>query len=102
MPDNFGFSIEDAIRFLPEIILVIAGTLLMVLDPLIHKRSSQAFGHISLLALIAAAGGAVFAYQNGGPAFGGLLMVDGFATFFRLLVIAVGILSILPSYRYLA
>ena len=102
MPDSFGFSITDAIRFLPEIVLIVAGTLLMVLDPVIHKRSSDAFGHISLLALVAAALGAVFAYRNGGPAFGGMLMVDGFATFFRVLVIAVGILTVLPSYRYLA
>ena len=102
MPDNFGFSIQDAIRFLPEIILIVAGTLLMVLDPMIRRRSSETFGHISLLALIGAGGGAAFAYQNGGPAFGGMLMVDGFATFFRELVITVGILTILPSYRYLA
>src|SRR5437588_1130745 len=83
-------------------ILIAAGTLLMVLAPLIHKPSSEAFGHISLLALGAALAGAVFAYQNTGPAFGGMLMVDGFATFFRVLVIAVGILTILPSYRFLA
>ena len=102
MPDSFGFTIEDAIRFLPEIILIVAGTLLMVLDPVIHKRDSEAFGHLGVLALVAAACGAVFAYQNGGPAFGGMLMVDGFATFFRLVVIGVGILTILPSYRYLA
>jgi len=102
MPDSFAFSIEDAIRFLPEILLIIAGTLLMVLDPLIQQRSSKSFGHLSLLALMAAAGGAVFAYQNSGPAFGGMILVDGFATFFRLLVITAGILTILPSYRYLA
>src|SRR5450432_615206 len=102
VPDSFGFSVTDAIRFLPEIILIVAGTLLMVLDPVIQKRGSDAFGHISLLALVAAAWAAVFAFRNGGPAFGGMLMVDGFATFFRVLVIAVGILTVLPSYRYLA
>ncbi|HXB67877.1 MAG TPA: NADH-quinone oxidoreductase subunit N [Candidatus Acidoferrales bacterium] len=102
MPDSFGFSIMDAIRFLPEIILIVAGTLLMVLDPVLHKRGSDAFGHITLLALVVAAWGAVCAYQHAGPAFGGMLMVDGFATFFRVLVIAVGILTVLPSYRYLA
>src|SRR5450631_1466733 len=102
MPASFGFSSTDAIRFLPEIVLIVMGTLLMVLDPVIHKRSSEAFGHISLLALAAALGGAVLAYQNPGPAFGGMLMVDGFATFFRVLVIAVGILTVLPSYRFLA
>ena len=30
-----------------------------------------------------------------------MLMVDGFATFFRVLVLAVGILTVLPSYRFL-
>ena len=30
-----------------------------------------------------------------------MLMVDGFATFFRMLVIVVGILAVLASYRFL-
>ena len=98
----FLFNPQDALRFLPEIILTVMGTLLMVLDPVIHKRSSNAFGHISLLALVAALAASVYAYTIGGPAFGGMLMVDGFATFFRVLVIVVGILTILPSYRFLA
>jgi hypothetical protein len=29
-----------------------------------------------------------YAYSVAGPAFGGMLMVDGFATFFRVLVMA--------------
>ena len=96
------FNPQDALRFLPEIILTVMGTLLMVLDPLINKRSSDAFGHISLFALLAALGASVYAFTIGGPAFGGMLMVDGFATFFRVLVIAVGILTVFPSYRFLA
>jgi NADH-quinone oxidoreductase subunit N len=96
------FNPQDALRFLPEIILTVMGTLLMVLDPIIHKRSSDAFGHISLVALLAALGASVYAFTIGGPAFGGMLMVDGFATFFRVLVITVGILTVFPSYRFLA
>ena len=95
-------SVADLIRFLPEIILTAMGTLLMVLDPVLHRRSSHAFGHLSLVALAAAMGSAVYAYSEAGPAFGGMLMVDGFATFFRVLVITVGILTILPSYGFLA
>ena len=91
VPVNPGFNIADLIRFLPEIILTIAATLLMVLDPLLNKRASNAFGHISILALIGAIAASVYAYGNPGPAFGGLLMVDGFATFFRVLVMVVGI-----------
>ena len=91
----------EVIRFLPEIILTITGTLLMVLDPLINRRSSNLFGTLSLVGLIAALFGAVGAYSQPGPAFGGLLIVDGFATFFRVLVIVVGILTVLSSYRFL-
>jgi NADH-quinone oxidoreductase subunit N len=36
-----------------------------------------------------------------GSAFSNLLVVDGFATFFRFLVLAIGILTVLASYRYL-
>ena len=36
-----------------------------------------------------------------GSAFSNLLIVDGFATFFRYLVLGIGILTVLASYRYL-
>jgi NADH-quinone oxidoreductase subunit N len=96
-----AFNSADMLRFLPEIILTVMGTLLMVLQPVLHKRSSHAFGHLSILALLAGIGGAIFGYSHAGPAFGGMLMVDGFATFFRVLVMVVGILTVLPSYRFL-
>ena len=102
MPVNFGASATDLIRFLPEIILTVMGTALMVLDPLLHKRASNAFGHLSIFALLAGIGGAVYAQTNPGTAFGGMLVVDGFATYFRVLVMVVGILTILPSYGFLA
>ncbi|MBZ5577803.1 MAG: NADH-quinone oxidoreductase subunit N [Acidobacteriia bacterium] len=102
MPVSNFVNPADLVRFLPEIILTVMGTLLMVLDPVLHKRSSYAFGHLSLLGLAAALVASVYAFRDPGPAFGGMLMVDGFATFFRVLVIGVGILTILPSYRFLA
>jgi NADH-quinone oxidoreductase subunit N len=102
VPVDFSFHPQDLLRFLPEIILTIAGTLLMVLDPILRKRTSPIFGHLSLLALVTALGGCLCANANGGVAFGGMLNVDGFATFFRILVILVGILTIFPSYRFLA
>ena len=102
MPTNIGFSISDTIRFLPEIILTVMGTLLMVLDPLINKRNSSIFGHLSILALIGAIVASIYAYGDPGPAFGGMIVVDGFATFFRVLVMVVGILTILASYRFLS
>jgi NADH-quinone oxidoreductase subunit N len=101
VPVSSFASSMDMARFLPELILTIAGTLLMVLDPVIHRRSSSLFGHLSILALLAGIGGALYGYAHQGPAFGGLLMVDGFATFFNVLVMVVGILTVLPAYRFL-
>jgi NADH-quinone oxidoreductase subunit N len=102
MPVSPNLNPTDLIRFLPEIILTVMGTLLMVLDPIIHRKSSKAFGHLAILALLAAGAASIFAYTREGPAFGGMLMVDGFATFFRVLVMIVGILTVLPSYGFLA
>jgi len=93
----------DLIRFLPETILTIFGTLLMILDPIFHRRSSKAFGHLTLLGLLAGIAASAWVYlTNPGTAFGGMIVVDGFATFFRVLVMGVGILTVLPSYGFLA
>jgi NADH-quinone oxidoreductase subunit N len=105
MPVNIAVSMAPAaieyIRFLPEIILITAGALLMVLDVILRKRSQEIYGHLSILAMLAAMAGAVFAYSSPGLAFSDMLVVDGFATFFRVLVIGVGILTVLSSYRFL-
>ena len=99
MPANLGL---DMIRFLPETILTAMGTLLMILEGLLGRRGSKLYGNLSLVALAAGIGAAAYANSYAGPAFGGMLMVDGFATFFRVLVMVVGILTVLPSFRFLA
>ena len=101
MPVSPMLDPADLIRFLPEILLTAVGTLIMVLDPLLNKRSSRLYGNLSLLALLAGIVAAIEAYHHPGPAFGGMLWIDGFATFFRVLVMVVGILTILPSFRFL-
>lgn len=101
MPANFAPTAAEYLRFLPEIILIAAGTLLMILDVLIRRRWQNAYGHISIAALLAALAASIAAYSSPGPAFSDMLIVDGFATFFRVLVIGVGILTVLVSYRFL-
>ena len=99
MAGNFMPSSAELLRFLPELILIIMGTLLMVLEPL--TKDKQHLGVIALIALIGAAWASVMAYSNPGPAFQSMLLIDGFATFFRVLVIGVGILTLLCSFAYL-
>jgi NADH-quinone oxidoreductase subunit N len=101
MPVNFTPPLADYLRVLPELILAVAGTLIMLLEVLMGKRSRNGLGYFALIALLAAGCGSVVALKTGGPAFGGLLIVDGFATFFRILVIGVGFLVILQSFQYL-
>ena len=101
MPVNFTPSSDDILRFAPELIMTIAGTLLMVLDPFFAKKSPRLFGHLSIAAFIAAIVAAALANSVPGAAYSNLLVIDGFGTFFRILVIAIGILTVLSSYRYL-
>ena len=101
MPANFAPSADDMLRFGPETILTIAGTLLMVLDPLFAKKLPRMFGHLSIAALVAAIFAAVAASSVPGLAFSNLLIVDGFGTYFRILVLCIGILAVLSSYMYL-
>ena len=101
MPAEFFPKSVELIRFLPEIILTITATLLMVVDPLAGQRASKLYGNLSLVGLAGALAAAVLAYGTPGPAFSGMLLADGFAAFFRVLVISVGILTVLASFRYL-
>src|SRR5882724_4275274 len=101
MPTDFFPKSVELLRFLPETILIAVGALLMVVEPLAGQRWSKLYEHISIAGFAAALLAAVAAYGTPGPAFSGMLMADGFAAFFRVLVISVGILVVLASYRFL-
>jgi len=101
MPDNFIPSSAELFRFLPEITLALAATLIMVLSPLVKDREQNALGYVCFYGFLAALAAAVAGHFEPGPAFNNLIVVDGFATFFRVLVIVVGILTTLSSYQYL-
>jgi NADH-quinone oxidoreductase subunit N len=101
MPVNFIPDSGEILRFLPEIILIAAGTLIMLLEALAGERDRTFLANLSLVALLAALWAALAAGRNPGLAFQSMLLVDGFATFFRVLVIVVGMLTILCSVSYL-
>ena len=101
MPASFMPPAAEMVRILPELILAIVATLIMVLEAVFKEEAKPALGKLSLVGLLAALWAAVVAYSNPGTAFGGMLNVDGFATFFRVLTISVGILTVLCSFQYL-
>src|SRR5262249_46281545 len=70
-------------------------------DPLTADKDKNRMGVIALIGLAAAAWGTMVAQSNPGAAFQSMLIVDGFASFFRYLVIGVGILTLGCSFAYL-
>jgi NADH-quinone oxidoreductase subunit N len=71
----------------------------MVLEPL--TRQKRALGYLALAGLGAAMIAALRAGGVPGLAFQEMVVVDRFATFFRVLVIGVGILTVLMSFQFL-
>jgi NADH-quinone oxidoreductase subunit N len=102
MPVSVMPPIDDYIRFLPEMILTLAAALIMIFEVLMpEEKPKSSLGHLSIIAMAVALWATIVASTHPGTAFSGMLIVDGYATFFRALVIAVGILTVLCSYQYL-
>src|SRR5690349_8634219 len=101
MPVNFIPTSAEYIRVLPEIILTLVATLIVFLEALLNDDQKRIFAPLSLLGLAGAMAGTFAAYDQAGPAFHDMLLVDGFATFFRVLVIGVGVLAVFSSSGYL-
>jgi NADH-quinone oxidoreductase subunit N len=101
MPANFAPTAIDYLRFLPEILMIVAGTLIMVMESVVGGNKRNVFSSVTLLGFIAALVAAVVANDYPGLSCSNMLIVDGFATFFRVLVIGVGIFTVLSSSQYL-
>ena len=101
MPVNFMPTAADYIRFLPEIILTIAGTLIMLIEGMIGSENKKSnLSVFTFVAFAAALVAAVAANASPGLSFSNMLIVDGFATFFRVLVIVVGLITFV-QFHYL-
>jgi NADH-quinone oxidoreductase subunit N len=106
MPTSTNFIPTGAeyIRILPEIILTIVATFVMMIEAMRDESRPGGAGlapSVTLLGLLAALAAAFVAYGQPGAAFQQMLIVDGFATFFRVIVIIVAILAVLCSGQYL-
>jgi NADH-quinone oxidoreductase subunit N len=99
VPANFLPTNIDYARFLPEIILTLAGILIMFMEAVRQEGKRTGAGAVAILALVLALAAALLATP--GPAFQGMLVIDGMATFFRTLVVVVGLLVVFSSTDYL-
>lgn len=101
MSDSLFPTSAEYFRILPEIILTLFGTLIMLLEAVLPERRKNVFAPLTVAGLAVALLAAVWANGDQGPAFHDMLVIDGFATFFRVLVIAVGIFAVFASTEYL-
>ncbi len=96
MPDSV-----QILRVLPEILLSVFGTLVMITDSFTSRERKPLLGVIAILGCYCAAVASLISYTNPGTAFSGMITADVFATFFRLLVCVIGLLIVLASMSYL-
>ena len=101
MPVNYLPSGEDYLRFLPEIIMTAVGTLIMAIQPILGDKNRNIYGHITLVTLLASIWATAVANTVPGTSFSNMVVVDGYGSFFRMLVLGVGLLTVLCSYQYL-
>ena len=99
MPVSAIPSAAELLRFAPETLLTVVGVILMLLEPYTPAARKRPLAWLTLAALVAALG-LCFVCEPG-AAFSNLIVIDGFSTFFRVLVITVGILTVLCSMNYL-
>jgi len=98
-------SLPDYLRILPEIIPTIFGIAVMMLEA-VSKGKRTYLGIISLVGIAAALVANIPGLLTGplappDTAFHQMIIVDGYAVFFRAVVMGVGFLSILASLSYL-
>ena len=95
-----GFTAADFYYLLPELLLTGGALLVLVVDVLLPRREWAALG-VTLLTL-AATGAAVVGFVGVDTTVSaGLLVVDGFATFFKSIVLVSALLTVLMSPSYL-
>jgi NADH-quinone oxidoreductase subunit N len=95
-----GLSTSDFYYILPELVLT-AGALVVLIADVLLPRGSKALGVITLLVL-AATGASLVPFAGTKVEIAhGLIAVDGFALFFKVLFLAAAILTVLMSMRYL-
>lgn len=101
MLGNFQPHAVEYLRFLPEIILSLFGIAIMMLEAVTSEDRKLFLGVLSVAGIMLAFVANLFAYANRGPAFQNMIIIDGYGTFFRGLVLVVGFLCVLTSFSYL-
>ncbi|MHB1342781.1 MAG: NADH-quinone oxidoreductase subunit N [Thermoleophilia bacterium] len=95
-----AITTRDLIAILPELILVLAACLVLVVEPFLRQDKTAAVA-IALTALLASGVVAVGLAGREQAAFSQMIVLNEYAVFFKVLFAAAGALTVLMSPRYL-
>ena len=87
------------LRILPEVILTVAGVLIMLIEPVLPKSvNRKSLGWFTALGVVAALAASLYQYQlPAGTAYFGTVQTDAFSIFFHVLICGIVLASVLVS-----
>jgi NADH-quinone oxidoreductase subunit N len=97
--DNFIPTHAEYMMISPEILLTLTAVLIMFLESVLSESAKRHLSKVAGVGLLLALAHCFRA--DPGQAFQGMLVIDNFATFFRVLVIGIGFLTVFASSEYL-
>lgn len=85
------------LRILPELILTVAGVVIMLIEPVLPGRiSRKSLGWFGVAALVMALGASLYQYElPPGTAFFGTVQTDAFSVFFHVLICGISLVCLL-------
>ncbi|MEO6964349.1 MAG: NADH-quinone oxidoreductase subunit N [Acidobacteriaceae bacterium] len=99
---NSMIHVSPALRILPEIVMVLTGVLVMLIEPVLKPQSSRKpLGILAILGTLAALAASLYQLQlPAGTAFFGTVRSDAFSVFFHLVILGVVLVTLLISLDY--
>jgi NADH-quinone oxidoreductase subunit N len=92
---------DDVLRLAPEIVLCVAGIVLMLVEPFLKRARRAVLLSLATLGAAASLAATIYPATRPGSAFSGLLRIDGASVFVHVIVELVALLVILGSADYL-
>ncbi len=95
------FPLNDLFLILPELLVMTAACVVLALDPVIPASKKDGLAWLSLGTLAICMGLTASQMSHPATAFGGLVVIDAYAAFWKLLLYFVTGLTVLLSFSYL-
>lgn len=93
--------LEDLLSILPLVIVAGWATVLVIVDLFIPKERKGITAALAALGLVAAAVATILQFGQSKTLFGGMLLLDGFASFLQILFLGAGLIAIAQAFDYL-